>query len=431
MTAQTIRLVVGLGDPDRERRLLPVLSEVEGLRVVERCLSADQLLDAAANRRADVALVAFDLHRLGSGPLADLDATRIPRVMLVPDPEASRWHAERGVVLPLDADAELIQRGIQAALQGERLALGARIQRDESEAPSIAESAIDHQLLSVVAVGSGPGSPGRTTVALNVAAALGAVAPTVLVDADMAGPSIAAHLDADPTRNLYMVAHAEPDAAWEWDRAIQGEVQPLHRTRSPYADVLCGVPKPDMRGRITRRFLERLVVELQRRYRYIVLDTGGELIGSEGSVHRAALALSQQVLLVCSSDLVGLSRARTTLGVLQTHLQISPARVALVVNRHDSRFHHGRSEIEWALSASTACVVPYDHLSVQRALAAQRPVVLGRGPAARALLDLSERIHGGKVVLPPEADRNARRRWPSLSLRLPRLKQQAAQDSAS
>jgi MinD-like ATPase involved in chromosome partitioning or flagellar assembly len=417
MTDAPLRLVVGLGDSDRESRILPALGDQDGVRVVERCLSADQLLEAAAHGRADAVLLAFDLHRLGSGLLADLDATRIPRVMLVADPEEPRWQAERGVVLPLEADAPLIVRGLQAAIQGERLHVeGPDAKRVEEPVQSAPKSVG----LGIIGVGSGPGSPGRTTVALNIATALGAVAPTVLVDADMSGPSIAAHLDADPTRNIYMVAHAEPDAAWEWDRAIQAEVQPLERNRSPYADLLCGVPKPDMRGRITRRFLERLVSALQRRYRYVVLDTGGEILGADGSVHRAALALSEQVLLVCGSDLVGLFRARTTLGLLHTHVQISRERVALVVNRHDPRFHHGRTEIEWALGASTACIVPYDHAGVQRSLAAQRPVVLGRGAAARALLDLAERVHGGKVVLPPERERSRGMRWPQVSLRLQR-----------
>jgi hypothetical protein len=107
-------------------------------------------------------------------------------------------------------------------------------------------------------------------------------------------------------------------------------------------------------------------------------------------------------------------RARTTLGLLQTHLQISPERVALIVNRHDPRFHHGRTEIEWALGVKSACFVPYDHLGIERALAAQRPAVLGRGAAGKALLDLAERIHGGKVMLAPEPERAARRRWPRL-----------------
>jgi Flp pilus assembly CpaE family ATPase len=412
MSKPVPRLVVGIGDPDRERRLLPGLAETEDLRIVERCLSADQLLEAVANGRADVVLVAFDLHRLGSSALADLDAAAIPRVMLVADAWDARWLATHGVVLPVDADVALVRRGIDAALHGESLVSQAERAAPEVE-PTPTADAQPPAALSVIAVGSGPGSPGRTTVALNLAAALGAVQPTILVDADMAGPSLAAQLDADPTRNIYMVAHAEPDAPWEWDRAIESEVQPLDRSRSPYADVLCGVPKPDMRGRLTRRFIERLIDALQRRYRYVVVDVGSELLGPEGAVHRAALALSQQVLLVCSADLVGLWRARTTLELLQTHLQVGTERVALVINRHDARFHHPRRDIEWALGAATACVVPYDHAALQRALTSQRPLVLGRGPATRALLDLAERVHGGKLVLPPEPG-TQRRRWPRL-----------------
>jgi hypothetical protein len=111
-------------------------------------------------------------------------------------------------------------------------------------------------------------------------------------------------------------------------------------------------------------------------------------------------------------------RARTSLGLMESHLHIDPSRVALVVNRHDPRFHHGRTEIEWALKASTACLIPYDHLNIERALATQRPAVLQRrGAAGRALLDLAERLHGGKLVLPPEPQAPGRR----AGLRLPQV----------
>jgi MinD-like ATPase involved in chromosome partitioning or flagellar assembly len=409
-----LRLAVALGDPEREQRLLPGLGASDEVRVAERCLSADQLLDAVSDGRVDVALVAADLHRLGSGALADLTASRLPMVLLVADPREARWQAQPGVILALDAGAELVERGIVAAIHGERLP------GFEAAPPPqpIAEPLFEPQVEagtgtgppSVIAIGSGAGSPGRSTTAVNLATALGAVQPSIVVDVDLAAPSVAAMLDADPTRNVYMVAHAEPDSPWEWDRAIESEVQPIDRHRSPYGAVLCGVPKPDMRGRITARFVEGLLHALQRRYRYVVLDTGAEWLGSEGAVHRAALGLSQQVLLVCSADLVGMVRARTGLSMLESHLHISPSRVALVVNRHDPRFHHGRTEIEWALKASTACLVPYDHLNIERALATQRPAVLQRrGAAGRALLDLAERLHGGRLVLPPEPQAASRR----------------------
>jgi MinD-like ATPase involved in chromosome partitioning or flagellar assembly len=234
----------------------------------------------------------------------------------------------------------------------------------------------------------------------------------VLVDCDVASAGIAAHLDADPTRNLYMLAHSEPTTPGEWARALEQEVQPF-AARSPHGVVLCGVPKGEMRAAITGRFVEHLVVALRSHYRYVILDIGAELLGPEGAAHRAALHLAQQVLLVAAGDLVGLWQARAALARCQTYLQVDRDRLALVINRHDRRYHHGRAEIEWALGVPSAAVLPWDHAGAQQALAAQRPIVLN-GPSrlGRGLLELANRVHGGKVVLPPEPTRTTRLRWP-------------------
>ncbi|MHB1131022.1 MAG: hypothetical protein ACYC4L_01400, partial [Chloroflexota bacterium] len=153
------------------------------------------------------------------------------------------------------------------------------------------------------------------------------------------------------------------------------------------------------------------------RYRYVVVDAGADLLGSEGTAQRAVLALAGQILLVARADLVGLWHARTALGLLERELGIPRERLALIVNGHDRHFHHGRAEIEWALGIPAAAVVPHDHAAAQRALAAQRPLVLeGRGRAARALLDLAERVHGDRVLLPPEEARGGMRLFERLPL---------------
>ncbi|MCC6177417.1 MAG: hypothetical protein IT305_19125, partial [Chloroflexi bacterium] len=243
---------------------------------------------------------------------------------------------------------------------------------------------------------------------------------------DLSGPSVAAHLDADPTRNLYMLAHAEPETAVEWSHAIEQEIQPFGG-QCEYGDVLCGAPKLELRVGVTTRFVERLIHELRRRYRYVILDVGGELMGREPAPHRTALQAADHVLLVASADMVGLWHARTGLGILQGQLGIDRERIALIVNRHDRRFHHGQSEIEWALGLPTSAVIPNDQVAVQRSLSMQRPLVLsGRGAAARSLLDLAERVHGGAIRLPPQEARRGKldllhRILPFGLTRLPRL----------
>lgn len=402
-----LRIAAGLGDPERERRLLAVLADRDDVVIVQRCLSADQLLAGLRGDRIDAVLVASDLHRLSGERLTELEQTGVALVLLVPDPMDGRWRSLQGVILPLDADAESVREGLMAAVRGEWLRPAGP--GDEAEARIEPARVVEEQSdLAVFTVASGPGSPGRSTIALNLATALGAVAPTVLVDADLAGPSIAVYLDADPTRNLAMLAHAEPETSGEWQRAIAHEVQPLS-ARSRHSAVLCGVPKPEMQGRLSVRFFQRLIVELRQRYRYVILDIGADLLGPEVGLHRAALGLAQQILLVASTDLVGLWRTRNALALLESQLQVDLERVALILNRHDRRRHHSHTEIEWALGVSVAAMVPYDHKNAQRALAAQQPLVLGGGGASRALLEFAGRIHGGRIALPAEPE--GKRRW--------------------
>lgn len=405
-----IRVAVGLGDPERERTLLRSLTDREDLVVVERCLAAEQVLDCARQGRADALLVAFDLHRLTETILGELSKTRVPLVILTPYPADEPWRSLHGVILPVETDVETVQQSLVAAVRGEEGSAPQDMASTNIDAP---RSDVDRDVseATIIAVASGQGSPGRTTIAINLAAALGAVAPTVLVDVDLVGPSIAAYLDADPTHNLYMLAHAEPETSREWDHALEQELQPL-TPGSPHAGVLCGLPKPEMRTRLSSAFFQRLIAELQRRHRYIVLDVGADFLTADLVLHRTALGVAHNVLLVISTDLVGLWHGRAALGRLQRHVGIDPARLALVLNRYDHRQHHTRTEIEWVLGVATAAVIPFDPRSVQRAAAAQRPVILERrSPAGRAVLDLAERAHGGHIKLPPDPRGRGHVRW--------------------
>jgi MinD-like ATPase involved in chromosome partitioning or flagellar assembly len=306
-------------------------------------------------------------------------------------------------------------RELAANLQGSlvpdvgSLATGAELVWDQAE--DAVGSGEGHTRPQILAVAGGHGSPGRSTVALGLATALGAAVPTILVDADDSGPSLAAMLDADPTRNLGMLAHADPQTPGEWDRAIAREVQPI-RASCPHGAVLCGLPKPEMRGALAPVLVGRLLDELARRYRYVVLDLGAGLSGADATTQHLSVRRADQVLLVATPDIVGLLHARRALAALQGQCSVPQDRVALVVNRWDPCFHHGRSEIEWALELPVAAIVPHDHRAAQDALAAQRPLVLARrSRAASALLDLAGRLHAGEIVLPAEPEQSGLGGW--------------------
>lgn len=264
---------------------------------------------------------------------------------------------------------------------------------------------------TILVVASGAGSPGRTTVAIGVAGLLGTAKPTVLVEADLAGPCAAALLDLDPRRNLYMLeTHDAPQTARQWRDALAQETQPLH-PGSPHGVVLCGIPKVTRRGGVSDRFLSRTLAALARHQSSIVIDVGAELLAGELSLHRTALGLADEVLLVGESTFTELHRLKEALRLV-TSLGVATERVHLVLNRYHRRYHEPLEQIERALGRPLAAVIPFDPDGVERALAAQHPLTAERrSPAARALLDLATRIYGGKLA-PPAASvtrRNAPR----------------------
>src|SRR5207237_297182 len=136
------------------------------------------------------------------------------------------------------------------------------------------------------------------------AAALGAVSPTVLLEADLCAPAIAAFLDRDPSRNLCTLAHAVREDPHAWHAALADELQPLS-VHSPFSLVLCGPPKRNMRASISPPFMERLVAELAHAYHYVVIDVGPEWAGTDVAAanHCAMMASAQQLLLVSACDL--------------------------------------------------------------------------------------------------------------------------------
>ena len=392
-----LRLALGLGDQALEQRLRPAFDATDDIVVVAQCLAADQLLQTLDAREIDAIVVACNLHRLTDAVLVQLERPGLPVVLLATDPDEDRWRTRRDPTLSLDADASAIRHALLAARRGERRPERAR--PPSEPVPLKPNDRPDTPAARVVAVHGGFGSPGRTTVAINLAASLGAVAPTVLVELDLCSTSAVAYLDRDPSRNICTLAHTVRDDPRAWHVALQDEIQPLSH-RGSAASLLCGPPKREMRTSLVPSLVERLIAELSLEYRWVVLDVGPELVGMDAAAtnHRAALVAAQQILLVVRADLVGLWHGTNALDHLERQVGAERSRVELVLNSFDARHHHGRTDVEWHLGAHVASVVPFDHKAAQRAIAAQQPLVHhSGGRATRALLQLADHLHDGAV----------------------------------
>jgi len=118
----------------------------------------------------------------------------------------------------------------------------------------------------VFAVTSGKGGVGKTTTAINLAAALGTEgSPSIVVDADLGMADVGTFLGLDPDRTLHdVLAGTVP---------IEDAITPV----SPGVDAVVGdrgleaFPNADPDG------LAPAIETLAERYRHVVIDTGGGL----------------------------------------------------------------------------------------------------------------------------------------------------------
>lgn len=420
----------------RSSELLHALSGQEEF-VLTRSHSVKHLEDILDEGTVDAALIAEDLL---------IDAASLPRllrrsylppiIILTTDPTC--WPDSPIIPIDWDSDTKTLIDTIHAAIAGEPThgrqraisdnvdgsraeqftAPRTRTQEYQShrasakpvtgdEAAPVAARVTPARIANVIAVVSGAGAPGRTTIALNLAAALGLRWPTTLLDADTAGPSLPAVLGSrvEPSRNLLTLAYSVHEAGVAWDEALAEQTQVLDPS-TPDARVLCGLPAARIRGHLPRGFLSDTLAALAEWQRWVIVDVGTDLAGEEAGparLHRAALAVAGHVILVAAPEALGIQRARQASATL-VRLGIPPANIAVVLNGWDRRLHNTPAEIAWALGEPLRGVIPFDPYRARRALAFQHPLVFDRrSRAGKALLALGGRISGGHLHLSPKA----------------------------
>lgn len=242
----------------------------------------------------------------------------------------------------------------------------------------------------MIALWSGRGSAGKTTLALNALALGGAVEPTVLIELETTAASLAAYLDDGrdgrprrARRTLLDLAGAQLRTPVEWDEALERSLQPLGEY-SPHARLLCGVAHPEQRYKIAdpTAFVEVLVRELQSRFTRVLLDVGSDPLGCESTealVASSALRVADRVLVIATPEPASVHR--TCMAIGEAGHRLDRPGVSLVVNRVDSKLHRDVGWISAAVGLPIAAVLPADDGAQRRAVAAALPVV--RDPGSR------------------------------------------------
>ncbi|MFS0704655.1 CpaE family protein [Cellulomonas sp. 179-A 9B4 NHS] len=297
-----------------------IVQAVEGsggrLSVTRRCADLTELLAAAEAGLGGLAVVSADLERLDREAVAVLHRCGV-RVVGLGDPTRP-WLAERlaahgaDLVVDVPADADAVVRDALGVLAG--------------DAPARPAAAPDPVPVSrpgaTVAVWGPTGAPGRTFVAVNVAAELAALGLDVLlVDADTYGGVVAQVLGVlDESPGLAAAARAAGQGALDLPTLARLAPVVLPRLR-----LLSGVARADRWPELPGSSLEEVLRVARGLADVTVVDTGFAIEQDEvlsydtrapvrNAATLTALEQADLVLVVGAADPVGVQRLVRALG---------------------------------------------------------------------------------------------------------------------
>ncbi len=406
-----------------------------GITVVRRCVDLADLLAAAATGAARAVVLAAGLRRLDRDALVRLGAAGLAVVGLsTPGDESEEQRLRQlGVTQVLSADAAVeevaaaVVRAVAALSAAPVTAVGWADPADAARA-GVPDAGSTYSGVPppptlpppgrLVAVWGPTGAPGRTTVAITLAAEAATLGvDALLVDADVYGGAVAQLLGLlEEAPGLAAAARAAGGGGLDV-AAVAG----LAREVGPRLRVLPGILRADRWTELRPAALE-VVLEVARRLaRLTVLDCGFCLEAEEelsfdtvaprrNGATVEALGAADTVVAVGSADPVGLQRLVRGLGALREAVP-DVAEVLVVANRQRDGAGSA-AEVTEALRRHAGvvpvAVVPLDIASLDRAVRAGRPLgeVAPGSPARAALLPLAARLAG--VVAPPRGRRRAR-----------------------
>lgn len=417
-----MKLSVLVAVADRwDGQLTATLERSTSAQVTRRCADLPDLLAAAASGLAEAAVVSSDLRGLDRTVLGRL-AEHGVRVLGVypPGDEGSERRLRQlglGAVLPADAPTTDVDQALQrleapepdsgasnGSGGGHPAVPGQGPAADPGLEQGVPDAQREHQ---VVAVWGPTGAPGRTTLAVNLAAELArAGVPALLVDADTYGASVAQALG---------LLDEAPGIAAATRAADQGtlDLPALARVApeaAPRLRVLTGLPRADRWPELRDHAFVDVLAMARRLASVTVIDCGFCLEEDEdltydtqapqrNAVTLGAIAEADVVVAVGAADPVGLQRL---VRGLQDLGRVVPDPPRVVVNKIRSSAVGGDPErrvkdaLQRFAGVADPWFVPDDRAALDAAMLAGRALgeVAAGSAARRAIAGLAGALVG-------------------------------------
>lgn len=403
-------LLVALGAAGFEPSVVAGLP-ADAVRVVRRCVDVPDLVAAASSNLGVVALVSAQLGGLDVDVVDRLAREGVAVVGVVAGDGSADEAVLRRIgierIAAADDVATLVELVTCAAQASD---VGVTGEPAAAAVPGLADPpGPGRPPGTVIAVWGPAGAPGRSTVALGLAAAIAELRVSALVvDADVYGGSLAQAAGVLDEASGLLGATRAANLGQLDVQALAGHCRLLN----PRLRVLTGLPRAD-RWIEAGPALVRNVLDLARRLAAVtVVDCGFSLEHDEELSYDTAaprrngatvevLERADTILVVGAADPVGLGRLIR--GIHELAAVVPNAQPVVVVNKVRQANGWVRTDLEAALRRTTAVTefawLPLDTTACDKALLRGKtlPEAAPSSRLARALLDLATALTGVRV----------------------------------
>jgi Flp pilus assembly CpaE family ATPase len=400
-----VTILTAIGDARREAELAAGLHDIDlGVTVVRRCVDIADLLAAGSAGLAQAVLLSADLRRLDRTAVQRLRTAGLAVVALAPDDIGSRDRLRR-----LGIDAVIADSAPAAGVAAAVVSAVSGFDGAPTEPGPVYPSGPVVGQGRLVAVWGPAGAPGRSAVAVNLAAELAGLGhPTLCIDLDTYGAALAQLVGLlDDGSGVAAACRAANAGSLDTAalRRLAVEVRPQLR-------MLTGITGPHRWPELRPASLEVLLDRAKQSFRYVVVDTGfcveqDEELSYDTVAPRRngstvdTLAAADVVVAVAAADPIGIARFVRTVADLPHSGELgSPITVVNRVRRAAVGRGDPAKQIAVALGRyaeiDDLVMIPCDPATADAALASGRTwgEVAPTSAARLAIRDLARRVTG-------------------------------------
>jgi pilus assembly protein CpaE len=323
MSGEQIRLLVVEDVPQVASHIRSLLNAQSQIKMLDVVSVGDRAVPAVGELKPDVVIIDALLQGRTSGLKVAEQIRRaeaqVGLIMLTVPQNPVREDPERGVDAVLKMPFTGFDLTTMIRTVGERRAI---------------ESARSGSL--VVSLFSPKGGVGRTTLAYNLAVALGQEARVCLVDGS---------LQFSDLRGLLRVPAVAPSIVnLPTDRIRESDLSEVMWRDPSGIDILLAPPRVEMAEMVTTRDIEKVMSLLRQLYEFVVIDTRAAL-SEDVLVFLDAADLILQVLTYDSMAIRGLAMSAETFNAIG----YPPNKLATILNRADASGGFAKADVEQAL----------------------------------------------------------------------------------